>query len=144
MKTIQFREWELVVDSDATKSVYNKVAAGKADNDLSDAFINFVNCRKTMLPDEIKTLFDALGIDANKECENTYLGKQNNDLHLYSAWFHFKGNFTSSIRKTQINDTFSIGFSKNTGSTFFKNTKDLVLVEFFVEIPWTIEKPFDI
>ena len=148
MKIVKFRDWELLVDREATQQVYDKIDGGIADGCECNACKNYINDRENILPEEIKFLFKELGIDPSKECENCHSAVRKNGLHhYYSTWYHFKGQFkninSSELDSTKINDNFFIGFKYDATLTFFEDIGNLVQVEINIEIPWTIEKELE-
>jgi hypothetical protein len=155
MKTIKFKNWELIVNDELTKSTYNKVELGNADACICAECKNYSNFRDNVFPEEIKKLFLEIGIDYRKESEVTRYCKLKNGLHFYGGWFHFKGEFIGencevqlnksvfTFELTKITENFSIGFRLSSALTFFENKNGLVQVEFETEIPWTIEKELE-
>lgn len=71
MKTIKFKNWELIVDKELTKSTYEKVEIGNADSCVCNECKNYSNYRENVFPEEIKNLFLEIGIDYRKESEVT-------------------------------------------------------------------------
>lgn len=152
MKKITFGDWELIVDLEATKFAYQATALGGTDTCECNYCQNFVNSKEHIYPNEIKVLFEELGIDYKKECEAWHYCKDDLGRHCYSGWFHFKGNFRgkdcviptnetqSSIDLTPIDEHFSLGFCYNNQLAFFEEKDGLVQVEFDTKIPWTIDK----
>ncbi|MBK8153868.1 MAG: hypothetical protein IPK61_13050 [Saprospiraceae bacterium] len=152
MTTIKFREWELIVDRELTKQTYQKVEIGGAESCECNDCKNFVHNRETIFPDEIKILFDNLGIDFKKDSEICHYCRQKDGLHFYGGWFHYKGQFKGkdctlpkgnngySLDLTPINDKFSIGFHYDSSLTYFDNKENLVQIEFDAKTLWTIEK----
>ena len=148
MKLFKFRDWELLVDREATQQVYDKIDGGLADGCECNACKNYINFREQIFPDEIKVLFAKTGIDYNKECENMHYGRSTNGLHSYHFWFHFKGKIINqkieeaSIKNSK-NNNLRISFGNFQYPTFFENIENLIQVEFYTEIPWTIEKELE-
>lgn len=91
MKTIKFKNWELTVDRELTKTTFEKVKIGNADSCVCNECKNYSNYRENVFPEEIKNLFLENGIDYRKESEVTRYFKQENGLHFYGGWFPFKG-----------------------------------------------------
>lgn len=155
MKTIKFKDWELIVDEKLTKSTYEKVEIGSADSCICNECKNYLNFRKNVFPEEIKNLFLEIGIDYKKESEVTRYCKQKNGLHFYGGWFHFKGNFNGknceitlaengfTLDLTKIAKNFSIGFRISSSLSFFEDKTNIVQIEFETEIPWTIDKELE-
>jgi len=155
MKTIKYREWELIVDRELTKQTYDKVEVGGVESCTCSDCKNFANNRENIYPEEIKNLLTELGIDYRKECEVWHYCKDELGRHCYSGWFHFKGCFkgkSCSIQAgetsftfdlTPITDNFSIGFYYDSSLTFFEDKENLVQIEFDAKTPWTIEKELE-
>lgn len=93
MTTIHFRDWILTVDREVTASTYAAVANGSSEDCKCDECINYLANRSNAFPEEIKLLFDRLGIDYRKESEVWRMYKVKDGIHLYSGLFHFKGSF---------------------------------------------------
>lgn len=155
MTTINFRNWELIVDKQLTMSTYDQATMGGADGCLCNDCKNFSNYRDALYPTEIKQLFNDLGIDYKKESEICHYCRQDDGLHHYGGWFHFKGDFRGkdctswtsensyTFDMTKISETFNIGFRKGSDLTFFDDKDDLVQIEFEATIPWTIDKELE-
>ncbi len=153
--TIIFKEWELVVDRQQTILTYDKVAIGGPESCGCNDCKNFINNRETIYPDEVKKLFINLGVDYKKECEVCHYCQQDDGLHYYGGWFHFKGKFKGkdctvptgsggfTFDLTPINDTFSMGFRYDNALTFFSNKENLVQIEFDAKTPWKTEKELE-
>jgi hypothetical protein len=155
MTKILFRDWELIVNIQLTKLTYDKAISGCADTCICNECKNFAKYRDNVFPNEIKQLFEQIGIDYRKESEICHYCKLENGLHLYGGWFHFKGHFTGkngsiplenggfTLELTSISDKFSIGFLNSSALTFFDNKENLVQIEFDAQIPWIIEKELE-
>jgi hypothetical protein len=148
MKTIKFREWELLVDKESTELTYEKIDGGISDGCPCNDCRNFVDNRKNIFPEEVKILFTELGIDYNKECENMHYEKLKNGFHSYHFWFHFKGKIVNQNNENasitySINNNLIMSFGKIQFPTFFENTENLTQLEFYAEIPWIIEKELE-
>lgn len=155
MEHIAFEDWEIWVDKTLTQYTYRQVSMGGADSCKCEGCKNFVNYRLNVYPYKVRKLFGDLGIDINKECEVWHCCKENSGKHIYSGWFHFKGNFvgkncivptsehTSWIDLTVLTEDFKIGFCYGSSLTFFEDTQNLVQVEFEAKIPWTIDNALE-
>jgi hypothetical protein len=155
MNTIKFKDWELIVDRNLTEQTYKNASGGSAEGCVCNYCKNYLENREKAFPELIKNLFSELGIDYTKDSEVCHYQKHEDGLHHYSGWFHFKGSFVGkncyiplpnggfTIDLTTVNETFSIGFSKNSGLAFFEKKENLVQVEFEAKIPWTIDKSFE-
>ena len=151
MKTITYRDWVLTVDEEVTATTYNQVSKGSADKCNCTDCQNYVAYRDKAFPNEVLTLFAQLGIDYRKDAEIAHFYGDVNGLHVYSGWFHFKGEFIGqsyigkklangyAIELTPIKDNFSIGFDNENELTFFKDKDGLVQVQFEARIPWVID-----
>ncbi len=153
---IKFRDWEFEVDSELTRKTYAKAIGGFSEGCDCKYCLNYYPQKDEIFPEEIKILFEDLGIDYHKEseCISSFsisefsnVEKYLNKLHGYGGWFHFAGNIISGkyldsnqniYDITPITDKFSIGFRQKNDLSFFESDVPLVQVEFAVEIPWII------
>ena len=94
MKTIKYREWELIVDSELTKLTYDNVAVGSSESCNCNDCRNFANNREEIYPDEIKKLLNELGIDYKKESEICHYCRQDDGFHFMAAGFILKDSLT--------------------------------------------------
>jgi len=150
-----FKEWKLEVDKELTQQTYFQIEKGSAESCGCHYCRNFALQRESIYRDDVKVLFFLLGIDYSKETEISHLTKLENGLHLYSGWFHFKGDFIGkdcsvplpnggyTLELTSITESFNIGFRRDNALTAFKDKEHLVQVEFECEIPWVIEKELE-
>jgi len=96
-----------------------------------------------------------LGIDYRKESEVWRVLKNEDGLHSYNGFFHFKGSFEgkdcmvplpsggATFDLTEFGAYFSIGFRGDNSLAYFKDNTDLVQVEFETKIPWSIDKTLE-
>ncbi|NRF41032.1 hypothetical protein HQN83_20075 [Pedobacter sp. LMG 31643] len=155
MLLVAFRDWTLTVDREVTKATYASVVNGSAEDCKCPECLNYIQGRDKAFPDEIKSLFDMLGVDYRKESEVWRMYKHKDGLHIYSGFFHFKGSFegrdcfvtadgrNGTFSMTDINESFSIGFRIVSDLAYFKDYENLVQVEFEVKIPWTIDEKLE-
>lgn len=155
MTIVKFRAWEFIVDKELTKMTYDKVPSGSPEGCDCNDCKNFVNSRETIYPEEIKKLLTEIGVDYKKESEICHYCRQDDGLHHYGGWFHFKGQFKGkdcnvpigsncfTFDLTPINDKFSIGFHYDSALTFFDKKENLVQIEFEAKIQWTIDKELE-
>ena len=153
---LEYKNWTFEVDKELTKQTYENVESGGSDTCTCSNCQNYVAFRENVFPNEIRNLFEDIGIDYKKEVEVTELEKLPNGLHHISGWFHFKGKLVTGedckvaspqggfiINLTKILENFSIGFSKGNDLTFFNDKDHLVQVEFDTNIPWIIDKKLE-
>ena len=151
MTTIQFRDWELAVDYALTKNTYENIDFGGSESCICNDCKNFARNIEQLYPNEIRELFQKLGIDFKKECEIWRMCKERDGLHRYNGWFHYKGSFkgenhTKKIREENstfelvpITENFSIGFRYSNQLTHFDDKENLVQIEFEVKLPWILD-----
>ncbi len=153
MKKVNFKNWELIVDKDLTKSTYDKATMGSTDGCVCNECKNFANFRDNTYPNEIKELFNSLGIDYKKEIKTCHYSKEENGLHFYGGSFQFKGHFIGKDCEIPLDDTeytfdltpitenFSIGFRK--ANQFTLLGESIVQIEIETKIPWSIDKELE-
>jgi hypothetical protein len=153
MEIVKFRDWILEVDKDLTIETYSNVFASGSDSCGCDDCKNYILNRNNVFPDEIKKMFQDLGVDYNKEVEILSYEILPNGLHHIAGWFHFKGrilegkdckagdeNGTFQYNLTEIGGDFLMGFCKQNSLTFFENKEGLIQIEFEANIPWVFDK----
>jgi hypothetical protein len=154
---VNYRDWEFEVDLELTRLTYQSVSVSGAERCVCNNCKNYVVYRDKVFPDEIKRLFDDLGIDYKKEVEVSSFGTDVNGLHNMGGWFHFKGRVLKgkdyrvpipggsgyTFDLTAVADNFSIGFSEGNDLTHFEDYTGLVQVEFMTYIPWAIKKSLE-
>ncbi len=155
--TLKYRDWEFEVDRDLTRQTYEGGSTSGAESCICNDCKNYVAYRDNVFSDEIKQLFDDLGIDYKKEVEITSFETSSDGLHHIGGWFHFKGRVLTgkdyrvplpsgghTFDLTTINDKFSIGFADGNDISHFEDKTGLVQVEFMTYIPWVIDKSLEI
>ena len=154
MTTIKFRDWELTVDRELTKTTYDKVIMGGPESCGCGDCRNFANNRESIYPEEIKKLFSEIGIDYKKETEIWHIYRDEDGFHHYSGWFHFKGHCEGKncavpsgsngfyFDLTPTTSNFSIGFHYDNSLSYFDDKEGLVQVEFMVKTPYDNTKTF--
>ena len=149
---VKYREWEFEIDRNLTQQTYENVLVSGADSCVCNDCKNYTAYRDKVFPDEIRRLFDDLGIDYKKEVEIISFETLPNGLHHIGGWFHFKGRILTgkdcrvdgyTLDFTAVTDNFSIAFHNGTDLTYFIDKKDLVQVEFTTFIPWIIDKSLE-
>ena len=157
MHKVKFRDWEFEVDSELTRKTYAKVIGGFSEGCDCKYCLNYHPQKDKIFPEEIKILFENLGIDCHKESEcvnyfdtSEFSNTDKNKDGVYGGWFHFAGKIlwgkecvdesSNTCNLTRITDNFSIGIKKDKALNFFENDVPLVQVEFEAKIPWIIEE----
>jgi hypothetical protein len=152
---VRFKRWILDADPFATCAAYSKIQSGGADTCGCNACKNFAASRKTVYPENVRTLFDVLGVDLQKEAEVSHFAKLDSGLHYYGGWFHAVGQITGGD-ETQVEmreniyafdlepetNTFDIGLTSR-GQLIPEpfHGQRLIQVEFTAKIPWIICEP---
>jgi hypothetical protein len=153
---LKYRDWEFEVYRELTQQNYENIIGSGADGCECNDCKNYVAYRDNVFPDEIRQLFDSLGIDYKKEVEITSWEILPNGLHHIGGWFQFKGHILTgkdcripfpsggyTLDLTTIEDNFSIGFFNGNTSTYFADNDKLVQIEFATFIPWVIDKSLE-
>ncbi len=155
MTKVSYKDWNFEVDKTITQNTYKNIKRASAEESETLDGLNFAKQRDDIYPEEIKQLFEKLGIDYKKEAEVSHFAAVENGMHLYSGWFHFKGNFTGpdylelmteddkKFNLIEITKNFSLGFRKESFLTSFEDRKNLVQVEFECLIPWVLEQEYE-
>lgn len=154
--TVIYRDWEFDIDRKLTRQTYDNVLVSGAESCMCNDCKNYVAYRDKVFSDEIRELFENLGIDYKKEVEITSFETLPNGLHHIGGWFHFKGRVKKgkdyripiisgghTFDLTEVTDKFSIGFAEGSDLTYFVDKTDLVQVEFMTYIPWVIDKSLE-
>ena len=153
MNTIRFKHWTLQCDSGITREAYKQIEHGGSEDCGCNTCKNFVAARRYVYPQDVRVLFEQLGIDINKEAEVYHTCKLDSGLHDYGGWFHFAGSIEEGTdSKRQIgetsfaidleptNDQFAIGFTAHSAlvpESF--GDEPVVQIEFEAKIPWVLE-----
>jgi hypothetical protein len=142
MEQIKIGSWVIEIDVNKTKEFYEKCHLITEDCSC-DFCANFVLACDTF-SQEVKDIFNTLGIDPRKEGE-VYECKQNEDgTHLYSGFYHTK----LWEPTTKDSEVYSPSFVKHSGIEI-GFSEDLALVpgdfpmpvfqfEFQMNVPWLL------
>jgi hypothetical protein len=152
MDIVRFGRWEVLCDSEATRTAYAGVFLGSPEECGCEPCQNFAASRGQIYTPNILALLRKLGISSNREAEIYHLARLASGRHLYGGWFHFVGSIQSGSDATkQIAENawqpdleeadryFSVGFSSHLAlvQKSFSGFP-LVQLEFSAEVPWVI------
>jgi hypothetical protein len=147
LNIIKYRNWVLEVESEQTRALYKNANVWGAENCGCGTCLHFTSLRNEIYPDEVRGLFEKLGIDINKEVEVCDFGDGETE-YIFSWWFHFigdivegddcmvpfrEGGYTLDLLK--IDDVFSIGFTRNISLPFIKEQRGLIQIELGTAMP---------
>lgn len=143
---VTYKNWVFEIDKLQTKALYETIDMGGAESCVCGSCKQFIELRETIFPDEIKTLFNNLGIDITKDYEVCDYGTEE-DGHHYNGWFHFVGKIKQgedsnvplsqggyTLNTVPLSDSFEIGFSSKISVSYFKDHNDLIEVNFFAKL----------
>ena len=152
MQQIKYRQWEFLVDREATKKLYEGTGEGNCTCSGCRNYEANTNS-DSIFPGELIDLFEELGIDHRKPFSADHFYAKNG-LHYYSGWFNFVGKIISGKscaipmaggngftidKMEQIDDVFGIGFHAPSETNDKVERKDIVQIEFDAWLPWVIE-----
>jgi hypothetical protein len=100
-------------DREATQEIYKLVPMGSAAKCGCPDCLHFISVRAEVHPPEALAIFNALGIDPQKESE-LYISAGN----VYGGWYHFVGEVVNYKQ-----DYFELELSANYGLMFFPQSK---------------------
>ena len=154
MTVFTFKDWVLTADQESTKSTYAVVENGSAEACNCSDCLNYIQNRDNIFPEQVKHLFNQLGVNYRKESEVWRMCKENDSTHRYNVIFHFKGSFegtdslvsvngSETIKLNHITDSFKIGFTKGDDLTYFKDKNDLIQIEIEIIMPWVIDRTLE-
>jgi len=143
----KYRNWVLETEKEQTKALYNKVPMGGAQDCGCGTCRDFILLRDKIYPDEMKSLFEKLGVDINKEVEVCDFGDTETG-YIFSWWFHFVREIIDgddcnvpietngfTIDLTPIDDIFSIGFTRKISLTLVEKQQGLIQIELMTKVP---------
>jgi hypothetical protein len=149
----KYRNWVLEAERSQTQSLYKNANVWGAESCGCGTCLHFISLRSEIYPNEVRNLFEKLGIDINKEVEVCDFGDGETE-YIFSWWFHFigdiveggdcevplaEGGFTREL--SEIDDVLSIGFTRNISLPFVKEQQGLIQIELMTTVPrYTIGK----
>ena len=77
---VKYRDWEFEVDRELTRKTYESVLVSGTESCSCNDFKNYISYRDKVFSNEIKLLFEALGIDYKKEVEITSFENLSDDF----------------------------------------------------------------
>jgi hypothetical protein len=147
MSKIEIQNWILECDIEATRQAYMQIPLGDPETCGCLYCRNFIAVRHLAYPKAALSLYEQLGITANREAEVYECGPSEDSLHLYGGWHHFIGRIIYGPGTApEIAEHFSISFSGSRAcAEQVFDDHPLVQVEFFTRIPWILaEKPISV
>ncbi|TFF36907.1 hypothetical protein [Mucilaginibacter psychrotolerans] len=153
IEKVTFKDWVFEVDRSLNEAHYAMFVSDGAATCGCGNCENYLAYRDQIFPDEVKKLFDNLGIDYKKDAEIMTNYKTSDGLYNIMGWFHFKGLILRgkncaiplpggngySIELSRFSDNFSIGFSNRDNLSYFENNDDLIELTFETNIPWVLD-----
>ncbi|MDP9350410.1 MAG: hypothetical protein M3P51_02550 [Chloroflexota bacterium] len=151
MGRLEFGQWVLLYDAEATRRAYSAVTSGAPEECGSADCRNFAAARGSIYTAEVLDILDRLGVDHRKEAEIYYDGPIGGGRHAYGDWFHFVGFIEDGedacapggmLRLEHCDDSFQIGFSRSLALVpdAFPGGP-LVQLEFQARVPWVLDLP---
>ncbi len=139
MAEITYREWMFDCDVEATRRAYETISAGSVEACECSGCKNFLAQRDSIFPEEIRKLFDELGVNYKRDAEIYHIAQLQPGLHQYGGWFHFVGNILRQPLGPASMDHFTVDFvpDRSLAANAFENYS-LVQIEITMEIPWVL------
>lgn len=91
MATIEVYPWKVTYDYKATCSLYSDAEGGEADRCNCAYCKRFRNLREEVYPQNVRTVFDRMGIAYQKESDVYQICEVEDRKHLYGGSFVFFG-----------------------------------------------------
>lgn len=91
MATIEVYPWKVTYDYNATYNLYSAAEGGEADRCGCAYCQKFRNLREEVYPQNVRTIFERMGIDYKKESEAYYVSEIKGRKDLYGGSFVFFG-----------------------------------------------------
>lgn len=149
MAEFTFGPYRLLVNVEANRAYYNARPLPWVTCSCAGCR-NFVEAVK-LLPPEVKTFFDALGLDPEKPGETMYLEENGSGAVCCTAgWYHLCGSIeTGGFWKegmppeawVEIGRDFSVGFSRKCDLLPDDFPEPCFQMDIDCHIPWVLEEP---
>lgn len=142
MTQLAYRDWLFECDPGSTRTAYQQIAHGGAEECGCTGCQNFLAQRDDVFPEEVLKLFAELGVDCRRDAEIYLQAKLESGSHLYGGWFHFIGKIEKQpLGPAQISEGFTIDFlpARHLAAPSFAD-QPLVQVEITAALPWIVEE----
>jgi hypothetical protein len=143
MKRIEYGNWIIEVDAEATRDVFRQIPQGGPEECGCAYCRNFIVCRENVYPQAFRDFLEMVGSDYRKESEVYQFCKLPDGRHDYGGCFHFIGE-VSKIVKEEDEPLIStpdfecrIWNGRSLAHRFFEG-KPLVEVNFESKLPWQL------
>jgi hypothetical protein len=150
VKKLKLGNWIIQVDVDRTRKFYEEFY--KITEECNCTYCLNYDMACPSYSDEIKQLFDELGIIPTKEAEVYHLHEIEPGKHLYGGFYHLVGiilegkdcsQFVFERNRNQefvnLTDDFKYGFSNDNALVNEDFPKPIIQLEFEAIIPWVLE-----
>lgn len=142
MAVIKYHDWLIETDREQNEQLYKQVETTGTQSCGCENCKYFDSISHRVFPAEIRELFEALGVDIDKNCDVSDFGTEETG-HMFLGRFQFVGSLLEghdssvptasggfTVDLLPLNDTFKIGFTKLISDSFFKDVPNLVQIEF--------------
>ena len=151
-RTIDFHGWHFVVDPERTREAYASILDRGAHCCSCLYCKNFVAQRECELPEDIRSLFNLVGIDPLKDAEVWQAGPLEGGYTVYGGWWHFIGEVVTEGETPIRLKPVATGLGRDWEFVFLDKTSDLKLsslptaplvsVQMTVWLPWVLKESF--
>src|SRR5271170_8437695 len=146
MTELQIGDQAIRYDREATAAIYRGRANGFAERHGCVFCRNFAAQRAVIYSPSFLALLETLGIDSNKEDDNTEYGPVEDGCHLWGGWFYFVGEMVVwGEQNTQAPDAHDFQYFFTTtgpGATAFPG-RPLLGIEFMAHLKWILPESPD-
>jgi len=128
MTTIEIYPWKVTYDFEATRRLYSAAEGREADRCDCAYCQNFRNLREEVYPQNVRTVFERMGIDYQKESAVYQICEVEDRKHLYGGSFVFFGSVEcldqayersgSTYKDVEVTPDFSWAFLKVEGPPY--------------------------
>jgi len=149
MATIKVHPWKVTYDYEATSSLYSTVEGGEADRCDCAYCQRFRNLREEVYPQNVRTVFERMGIDYKKESAVYQICEVQDRKHLYGGSFVFFGSVEcldqayehsgSTYKDVEVTPDFSWAFLNVKGPPYYGVPADRLCAEIVFRIKLTCD-----